>query len=72
MIWTQGAITVKMQVEDAFFYYDSGLYDTPCVEVANTQVQTLAVMGYTQTTFIAKNSWGTIWGNNNIFHFFYI
>ena len=67
MIWTQGAITVVVQVEGAFNRYENGLYDTPCVEVA--YAHTLAVMGYTQTTFTAKNSWGTSWGNNNIFHY---
>ena len=60
MIWTQGAIAVVITIEGAFDRYSSGLFDEPCLEI--NYDHTLAVMGYSQEAFIAKNSWGVHWG----------
>jgi len=51
--------TIAIQVESAFQYYTSGIFSGPCAKQWN---HALLIVGGTDAFWIAKNSWGTSWG----------
>ncbi len=63
-----GPVTVYMEIYDDFYYYNSGVYDT--LYFANNShfegYHALPIIGYNDDGeyWIAKNSWGTGWGEN--------
>jgi len=61
-IWSEGAIAVLIRVEDPFTMYSSGIFDTWCSSAGINHA--VALVGYTQAYFTAKNSWGTYWGES--------
>jgi len=61
-IWSEGDIAIAIRVESAFNYYSSGIFDTQCSSSGVNHAITL--VGYTQSYFTAKNSWGTHWGES--------
>ncbi len=60
---TQGPILTRLRVDDGFFTCDGFLdnYQSPPPYLARGHA--VAIVGYTPTTFIVRNSWGTDWGN---------
>ena len=59
-LWLHGALSVAIRAERAFRRYDGGVFDTECSRTILNHAITL--VGYTQTYFTAKNSWGQHWG----------
>ena len=59
-IWLHSAISIAIRVESAFYSYGGGVFDTECSDTGVNHAITL--VGYTQTYFTAKNSWGQHWG----------
>ena len=58
----QGALVSAMEVTDKFRSYDGGIIrDTTCFRIINHGV---AMVGYTHTFIVIKNSWGTDWGED--------
>jgi len=53
-------VSAAITVNNAFQYYKSGIYNTPCGTKSISH--TLLVVGYTDQYYIIKNSWGTSWG----------
>jgi len=51
--------TVAIQVDSAFQYYVSGIFTGPCGKSWNHAV---LIVGGNDAYWIAKNSWGTGWG----------
>jgi len=51
--------TVAIQVESAFQFYTSGIFAGPCAKQWN---HALLIVGGTTDYWIAKNSWGSSWG----------
>lgn len=62
-IYDTGAVSIAIMTEDAFNSYSAGVYDTPCADTASVN-HALTLIGYSQSYFIAQNSWGTWWGEN--------
>jgi len=53
--------TVAIQVEAAFQHYTSGIFTGPCAKQWN---HALLIVGGNTDYWIAKNSWGTSWGES--------
>jgi len=56
----QQPVSVAVTVEQGFQVYKSGVYDTACRSKSISH--TLLIVGYTDTYYMIKNSWGTSWG----------
>uniref|UniRef100_A0AC35F7Z4 VWFA domain-containing protein n=1 Tax=Panagrolaimus sp. PS1159 TaxID=55785 RepID=A0AC35F7Z4_9BILA len=56
----------------ALWYYVSGVMDEPydkCMDYYNNGAHETLIVGYTPTEWIAKNSWGSWWGESGYFRF---
>ncbi|MFT4217917.1 MAG: C1 family peptidase [Micropruina sp.] len=64
---TKGPVSAVLEVYDDFFYYSSGVYKHSSGELAG--LHCVLIVGYSETEkcWIAKNSWGTGWGDGGYF-----
>lgn len=70
-IYNHGPATIFMWVPDEFYYYSSGVMDIPYAEcfAKRTGGHAVIIVGWTADYWIAKNSWGTSWGEQGFFRF---
>ena len=68
---TYGPLSVTMNVYEDFFYYTSGVYQHVSGSLAGGHA--IELVGYNDAGqyFIAKNSWGTEWGEQGFFQIAY-
>ena len=68
---TKGPVSAVMEVYDDFFYYSSGVYRHTTGGLAG--LHCVLVIGYSEAeqAWIAKNSWGTGWGDGGYFKIAY-
>ena len=68
----KGPVPVSMKADDDFFDYKGGVYEgvNETCNLSNPTNHVVAVVGWddTENTWIAKNSWGTDWGEDGYFH----
>jgi hypothetical protein len=59
---TEGALAMAIKITQKFYSYRRGIFkDTTCTEGSNPNHAVTGV-GYTESHFVIKNSWGTKWG----------
>ncbi|MBN1756048.1 hypothetical protein JW877_07530 [bacterium] len=63
----EGPLAASFMVYEDFFYYESGVYEHTWGEASGGHV--ILICGYdnNDSCWIAKNSWGTDWGENGYF-----
>lgn len=66
-IYDYGPVSTYMQVYNDFFSYSSGVYEYVTGDLKGGHVVTLVGWNDTDQCWIAKNSWGTGWGENGWF-----
>jgi C1A family cysteine protease len=66
-----GPITVALTVYNDFYYYGGGVYKTDGQQLAGGHAVTLIGYDHANQYFIAKNSWGTGWGESGYFEIAY-
>ena len=71
-IYNYGPGIIVFSIHKSFYFYSSGILDLP-VEVCNrnnsVDLHAVIIVGYTKDYWIAKNSWGDVWGENGYFRF---
>ena len=71
-IYNYGPAIMVIAAPKSFYFYSSGVMDLP-VEVCNGEgmiaPHAVLLVGYTKDYWIAKNSWGEVWGENGYFRF---
>lgn len=67
MVYTQGPVSVGIDADGDFGYYQSGVYYNPNCE-PNKYTHAVVVVGYGnengQDYWLVKNSWGADWGDH--------
>ncbi|RNA29094.1 cathepsin [Brachionus plicatilis] len=66
-IYKYGAVSCGIDAtQETFRFYSEGIYDDPkCSNVFINHA--INVVGYTENSFICRNSWGSTWGMNGYF-----
>ena len=60
---TDGPVMIAVEANTAFSFYSSGTF-TGCTSTAWQRINhAILLVGWTSTGWIAKNQWGTSWGN---------
>ena len=61
-------VTAGIHAGDSLFAYKSGVYlDRSCPSSLDTNNHAVVLAGYTDSTFLVKNSWGESWGEGGYF-----
>jgi C1A family cysteine protease len=70
-LYNYGPASMAFYVPQAFMSYSSGILDFPASACMNASIgmHGMVIVGYTDDYWIAKNSWGTDWGEQGYVRF---